>query len=383
MLSFVIPVVLVVTTALGFWASSYRQTRNAGVRAMCMALLLLDVGMLVGYLNVVGRTWHPVLAMLPLQLVQHVAVLGAAFYLKMFCLHLTAAPERVAAKARRRRVVLAVALVALTTFYLLGPWQAGLTEVHSAYGNQRWVAPYLAVYSAYFAWAMLDVLLMSRFARHIDRRHLRVGLRLLGAGSVGGLLYVVHRIGFGIVAAFGVPVEPDANGWSESTVLVTSAITLLMAGVLVPPLGARWEARRFHARLQPLWAELTSVAPELVYSPSHRRGDRLRIRVTEMRDILIGPLHAYLDPQVATNAGKQAARLGLPEPEARAVAEAATIAVALEAKRRDLPPITAMPVVIGEADDVAQLVLIADAFADSPIVADTVKEFRSQHDHAH
>ncbi|NUT54186.1 MAG: hypothetical protein HOV94_43880 [Saccharothrix sp.] len=81
------------------------------------------------------------------------------------------------------------------------------------------------------------------------------------------------------------------------------------------------------------------------------------------------PLHSYLDPGIAA--------------DARAVAEAATIAVALEAKHRDLPPLTTTPIAIGEADDVAQLVLIADAFTGSPIVADPVKEFRDQHDLAH
>jgi hypothetical protein len=381
-LSFVVPVVLVVTAALGFWVSSYRQTRNPAVRAMCMALAFLDVGVLVGFAN--GHASNSFLAALPLQLVQHSMILTAAFYLKMFCLHLTSDPERVTAKVRRRRVVLVVALVGLTIFYVLGPWRANLAEVHSVYGDQKWVTPYLAVYSVYFAWAMFDVLRMSLLARHVDRPYLSLGLRLLGAGSVGGLLYALQRIGLSVAAAIGLPVSQDTSGWRGPTVLVLfPAIMLLIAGVLVPPLGSRWEARKLHARLQPLWAALTSVAPELVYGHRRSRGDRLRIRVTEIRDVLIGPLHAYLDPDVTADTRNRADHLGLPEPDARATAEAATIAVALEAKRRGLPALTTAPVVIGEADDIAQLVRIADAFATSPVVADTVKEFQDQHDHAH
>jgi hypothetical protein len=347
-----------------------------------MALALLDLGVLVGYAN--GAASDSFLAVLPLQLVQHVAILTAAFYLKMFCLHLTSDPERVTAKVRRRRVVLAVALVGLITFYVLGPWRANITEVDSVYGYQQWVTPYLGVYSAYFAWAMFDVLRMSLLARYVERPYLRVGLRLLGAGSVGGLLYALQRIGLSVAAAIGLPVSQDTSGWRGPTVLVLfSSIMLLMAGVLVPPLGARWESRKLHARLQPLWAALTSVAPELVYGHRRSRGDRLRIRVTEIRDVLIGPLHAYLDPTITAAIRNRADRLGLTESDARAAAEAATIAVALEAKRRGLPPLTTAPVVIGEADDITQLVRIADAFADSPVVADTVKEFRNQHDLAH
>ncbi|MGM1065763.1 DUF6545 domain-containing protein [Saccharothrix sp. Mg75] len=111
------------------------------------------------------------------------------------------------------------------------------------------------------------------------------------------------------------------------------------------------------------------------------RGDRLRIRVTEIRDVLIGPLHAYLDPEVETCVRRRADELGLSEEEARATAEAAAIAVALEARRRDLPPITTAPIVVGATDDVAQLVRIADAFTGSEVVSHAVKEFREQHDH--
>ncbi|MFE9747587.1 MAB_1171c family putative transporter [Saccharothrix saharensis] len=382
MLSFVVPVAVVVTAALAFWISSYRQTRNPAVRAMCMALVLLDLGLLVGYVN--GTASSRLLAVLPLQLLQHVAILTAAFYLKMFCLHLTSEPERVAAKVRRRRIILTVVLLLLTTFYVLGPWRAGIGEVYSVFGDQPWVTPYLGVYSAYFAWAMLDVLRMSLLARHVERPYLRVGLRLLGAGSVGGLLYALQRVGLSLAAAIGIAVPQENNGWRGPTVLVLfSAIMLLMAGVLVPPLGARWESRKLHARLQPLWSALTSVAPELVYGHRWGRGDRLRIRVTEIRDVLIGPLHAYLDPVIAADARNRADRLGLTETDARAVTEAATIAVALEAKRQDLSPLTTAPVAIGEADDIAQLVRIADAFVNSPVVADTIKEFRNQHDRAH
>ncbi|MFT7836948.1 hypothetical protein Q5530_12430 [Saccharothrix sp. BKS2] len=382
MLSFFLPVLVVVTAAFWFWMSSYRHTRKPGVRAMCVALLLLDLGVLMGAISFAGRSFDLATEALPLQFMQHVCILTAAFYLQMFCLHLTSDTTRVVRQARLRRFVLVAALLGLTAFYFLGPWQHGITEVHSAYGDRPWVTQYLAVYSAYFGWVLLDVLLMSRLARHISRPNLRLGLRLLGAGSVTGLLYVAWRFGFSVAAALGVPVPPDSSEWSGSNPWMFLAVMLLMAGVLVPPIGVRLEARRTHAALHPLWSALTTMAPELVYG-RRSRGDRLRIRVTEIRDVLIGPLHAYLDPEVTAEVRGRADDLGMPEHEARATAEAATIAVALEAKRRNLPPLTTAPVVIGETDDAAQLVRIADAFTGSDLVTAAVKEFQDHHDHVH
>ncbi|WP_425470658.1 DUF6545 domain-containing protein [Saccharothrix australiensis] len=110
----------------------------------------------------------------------------------------------------------------------------------------------------------------------------------------------------------------------------------------VPPIGARWEARRAHARLAPLWEAVTAVAPEPVYGNGNRgTDDRLRVRITEIRDVLIGPLHSYLDPALVQRVTRRAAELGEPEHQAQAIGEA--VAAAVEAKRRGLPPLDPRP----------------------------------------
>lgn len=382
---FFFAIMLSVTAALTFWVHSYRQSRKPGVRAMCLSLLLLDVAVFLGVEGgpVEAGIGVPALA----QFIQHVCVLTSAYWLQVFCLHLTRRPEEVSPLVRRRAITLAVALAGLGTFYVLGPLRSSLIFIPSLAGDHPWVPHYLSMYGGYLGLAMLDTFWMSRLASHVPRRFLRIGLRLLGAGSICGLLYVIHRLGYSFARAIGITLPWNENGaLGPSLWLVTLAIVFLMTGVMAPPLGARWEARRAAAQLRPLWSAVTDVAPELVFHG--RRCDRLRMQITEIRDVLIGPLHAYLDPQVLQHAQHRAEQDGLTEEDARAVAEAAVIAVALEAKRSGLPALTTTPVVISSDNDLddategERLIRVAKAFTESPLVSAIVKEFTNPHDHA-
>ncbi|TWP47404.1 hypothetical protein FKR81_32335 [Lentzea tibetensis] len=377
--------VLSVTAALTFWVRSYQQSRKPGVRAMCLSLLLLDLALCLGVKGgpVEAGIGVPGLA----QFIQHVCVLTSAYWLQVFCLHLTHRPDETAPLTRRRAITLAVALIGLSTFYVLGPLQSDLVFIPSSAGDQPWVPQYLAMYGGYLSLAMLDTLWMSRLASHVPRRFLRIGLRLLGIGSIFGLLYVIHRLGYGFARAFGIVPPWDENGpLGPSLWFVTLAIVFLMSGVMAPPLGARREARQAVAVVRPLWSAVTAVAPELVFGS--RRGPLLRMQITEIQDVLIGPLHAYLDPLVLEHAQQRAEQDGLVGEDARAVAEAAVIAVALEATRLELPPLTSTPVVIGNDDDLddasegQRLVRVAQAFTESPLVSAIVEEYLNLHDHA-
>jgi uncharacterized protein DUF6545 len=376
---FYLPVLAAISAALAFWIGSYRQTRKAGVRAMCWALALLDLGLALGIFgDALLALTYDFLPAIP-QFVQHIAVLTSAYWLQVFCLHLTTSDHAAAAATRRRAVALLVALVGLLVFYILGPLRLGLPSAASTLGDRPWVTQYLAVYSGYLGWAMVDVMLMSRLANKVPRRNLRLGLRLLGAGSIFGLLYVAHRIGVSVATAFGVrPPWPEYGPTGVSSWLIIIAIVLLMAGVMVPPFGARWDARRAHTELGPLWTMLTDSAPNLVYPGP--RADQLRVRTTEIRDVLIGPLSPYLSPEIVSRVHDQATALNTPDPQA--VGEAAAIAVAVEAKRRDQAPLTTSPAQIAADDDLDQLVRISQAL-DSPLVDAAIQEFVNSHDHIH
>ena len=377
MITFSLPLCVLVTAAAMFWFDSYRQTRRPGVGAMCVGLVLLDGAIIADFLKA-----QPQLSALPAQLAQHGLVLVSGYCVQTFCLHLTTEARLVARQVRLRRTMLVAALVGLATLYVLGPWRHGLTVIASNYGDLPWVTQYLAVYGAYLAWAMIDVLWMSRLAGHVGRRHLRLGLRTMGAASVVGLLYVTHRLGLSAASALGIEVGAvELDQWTVSTWLIFLSVLLFMLGVMIPPLGARWEERRAHARLEPLWRALTSVAPQLVFARG-RPANRLRVRITEIRDVLIGPLHAYLDQRIIDSVRERLDRRGLSPHRAQATAEAAAIACAIEARRQNLPALAAGSVVIGETDetnDTLNLIRIGDAFA-SPVVAVTVKEFLDQHD---
>lgn len=314
-------------------------------------------------------------------------VLTSAFWLQVFCLHLTQSADEVEKRKRARVILLIVALVGLTAFYIVGPVRSELASMPSSAGNKPWVAEYLAMYGGYLAIAMADTVWMSRLANHVPRRYLRIGLRLLGAGGAFGLLYVAHRVGYGIAVSLGVPPLWIENGYIGPNVLLTTvSIALLMSGVMVPPIGARWEAHTAAKEVHPLWTDVTSIAPELVFA---HRGDRLRRQVTEIRDVLIGPLHPYLDPHIYRRVLGAAIDGGTIESDAEVTAEAAVVAIAIEAKRRDLPALTETPLIIGgtvdQGDDAEgeRFVRIARAYRNSPFVANALHEFKEHHDHVH
>lgn len=373
-----------VTAALLFWLHSYRQTRKPGVRAMCLALVLLDGAVLIGGLDPYIDLGFGIPA-LP-QYAQHVCVLLSAYWLQIFCLHLTRPAAQIRRRSRTRSTLLIVALTGLTVFYVLGPLRYGLGAMPSNAGNQPWVTPYLAMYGGYLGLAMADTFWMARLAAHVPRRFLRLGLRLLGIGSGFGLLYVLHRLGYSLARALGAtPPWNDTGPLGPNSLLILVSIAFLMSGVMTPPFGARWEARRAAAEVLPLWRAVTAVAPELVFK---NKGDRLRSQITEIRDVLIGPLHPYLSPEVYQQVREASIEKGDTSDVAEATAEAAVIAVALEAKRRELPALTSTPLIIGDADDHDadegdRFVRIGRAYTASPLVSNAVQEFADQHDHVH
>jgi hypothetical protein len=171
------------------------------------------------------------------------------------------------------------------------------------------------------------------------------------------------------------------------------AIFLLMAGVTVPAVGPRIRQRRQHRALHQLWRDLTEFAPAVRFTTPMSADvgpfditDRLRNRITEIHDVLAGPLQPYLDPAVQERATKLALEKDIPEDQVRAVAEAAVIAAALLAAADDHPVLAEEPVVFaGPAttdyrDEAAWLTHIGKAYATSPIVTIIRQEARNATD---
>jgi hypothetical protein len=323
---------LAVTSALIYWYRSWRRARTPGLLAMVKDLAALNGALILGTDFGVSN-WLFGVATLPNYLV-HVLTLLAAYYLQVFVLHLAHPTAAVPAKARVRRRILVFAEIALGLLYLVGPVHGTGPAISGESGNHALATAYLAVFAIYLGIAMFDVVHVARHARDLPRGYLRTGLRLLRWGGIVGLAFVVHKLLYSLALAVGFnPAWAHAVNGVVAGLLTTVGILLLMAGVTVPAVGPRRQLKRHHRQLEPLWRDLTDFAPEVKFTGATTGRaditDRVRQRLTEINDVLVGPLQPYLDPAVhaaaLADAEREAGR-GVP---AAAVAQAVTIATAL------------------------------------------------------
>lgn len=155
-----------------------------------------------------------------------------------------------------------------------------------------------------------------------------------------------------------------------------------MAGVAVPAVGLRIDLRRQNRALLRLWRDLTAFAPDVLFSTPKARGlarrgvaDRGRTRVTEIRDVLVGPLQPYLDADVARNARDLAVSEGLPENDVNIVTEAAVIAAADRGETAGPgDPVTFNSAYTDYCAEDRWLAAVVTAYSKSPIVAMIAKD---------
>jgi hypothetical protein len=124
-------------------------------------------------------------------------------------------------------------------------------------------------------------------AGRAGRGSLRLGLRLLTAGAVVGLLFMANRVAFQVSNALGSDALNGPAAESASRSLLAAMLLLFAAGAALPALGGlrRW-AGRYAAlqRLRPLWASLVSSVPHVVLGdPPGRLADVLALRSVDLR----------------------------------------------------------------------------------------------------
>ncbi|MDT8910919.1 MAB_1171c family putative transporter [Amycolatopsis sp. PS_44_ISF1] len=362
-------VCIAVTGALAYWFLSWRRSRTPSLLAMVKALAALDLALLLG-LDLGMGSWLFGIAALPNYLV-HVFALLAAYWLQLFVLHLAHPAADVQARARVRTRILIVTQVALLVFFILGPAHGDKTAIDGSTGNPVLAVLYLAVFEVYLGIAMFDVFHVARHARQLPRGYLRLGLRLLRWGGIAGLAFVVEKALYSFAVALGFPSDLafSINGVIAG-LLTTVSILLLMAGVTVPAVGPRNRMRRDHRDMEPLWRDLTTYAPEVKFPgrPTRRAdiSDRVRQRITEINDVLVGPLQPYLDPAVYSAVLQSANRDAGHMTASAATAQAATIATALTSAD---PVVTEKPVTFSSAntedfrDEASWLANVATAYA--------------------
>lgn len=234
------------------------------------------------------------------------------------------------------------------------------------------VLAYCVVYLLGQAPAFGNVIRLGlRYARAADAPVLRIGMRLVVAGTAGGLAYLVNKVAFTASKRFGLD-YPAGDLVLVSVVLPATAHVLVLVGATLPAVVG-W-VRRYgsYQLLGPLWRVLYRTEPAIALdppaSPDLLHVSRLRMRlyrrVIEIRDGLLA-LNPYREHHVAEAAREAARRQGLRGRRLDATVEAATIAAALRSRASGTPAATPGPPVTGGGDltsDTTFLTQVARAY---------------------
>jgi hypothetical protein len=167
---------------------------------------------------------------------------------------------------------------------------------------------------------------------------LRLGLRLVVAGTAGAVLYLVNKTVLAASPRFGFA-YPPGHTVLLGTALPAAAHVLVLLGVALPALTGWLSRYRLHRRLRPLWTALYRADPAIALAPTAvpdvfaLTGLRMRLyrRVIEIRDGLLA-LRPYQDPRIAAAAREEAARAGFRGQRLETEIEAAVVAAALRAR---------------------------------------------------
>jgi hypothetical protein len=226
---------------------------------------------------------------------------------------LSVAPQGYAWLRRCAYGFLAVAAVGMTTVFLIVP----RSPARGGFLEEQAGTPAVTVYGVLTQLSLLiglicALVLFRPTGKRAEPGPLRTGLRLLSAGAVVGLLFMINRLLYLLTHAAGSKAL-DAPFYVNyvSRSLLAVALLLIAAGGAVPALGGvrRWVAhyRALH-RLRPLWRELCTAVPNVVLGdPPGRLAEvlplrslelRLYRRIIEIRDaqwLLVGDVDAVVD----------------------------------------------------------------------------------------
>jgi hypothetical protein len=223
--------------------------------------------------------------------------------------------------------------------------------VPSLDARQPGILEYCAVYLAGQAPAFGNVIRLGlRYARAADAPALRIGMRLVAAGTAIALLYLVNKVVKAAATRFDFA-YPLGDAFVVGKSLPAAADVLVLVGATLPAIAGWLHRYRHFQHLGPLWRALYRAEPAIALDPPAGPdvlavgGLRLRLyrRVIEIRDGLLA-LHPYREDDIAATAREHARRAGLTGQQLEAAVEAAVVAAALRSRAsRDLPPDAATP----------------------------------------
>jgi hypothetical protein len=245
------------------------------------------------------------------------------------------------------------------------------------------VGPHSYLYTMYLGVVVVGVMTSASAYSRVARRFcLRLGLRLMVAGTVLCAVYCVVKLAMMAGYQFGL-LPPGSPFDAGPGVFYRVAMPLVLIGAVLPAWGpvlgierlAQWCADVLALRrLNPLWAALTRAVPEVVLdAPGRRRGPDVVLyrRAIEIWDARLR-LRPFLDEAVAESARTWAREAGLPADRVEPTAEAAVLAVALAARAARVEVSGSVPPVLPPDADLGWLVRVAREFVRSPLVARAV-----------
>ncbi|MFI6396042.1 MAB_1171c family putative transporter [Nonomuraea sp. NPDC050540] len=203
-------------------------------------------------------------------------------------------------------------------------------------------APHTVLYLICLGWWVVHLAIAAtRYARIASRPLLAVGTRLIAAGVLIGLAYVVAKLAAMIAASVGA--STVVLDQLVLALYVVAILTVLIGGT-VPAWGPRAGvdrlldsllARRDCRRLRPLWQIMHDAVPQIALRPRPVEPRLRRIRLTV--EILDG--YVLLSPWMSAGAEQEVRRhaSGRPDPEAAVAARMLTLAISL--KRAGRPPV--------------------------------------------
>lgn len=370
---------LAILPALFWLAGAVRlpaARRSVAQRALCAALFCF-AGSLTVYLAPLYVGLDRVLGIANFSdLAEDVLpVLGAAFLIDV-SLEITS-PER-KKRARLRTYALAGAAVAISAvLFVLAPAEPETVRFGQAYGGVPQVAAYSMVDIAYLDLCLLEFTrLWWRHCQHVSRRSMRLGLRLVAAGAVGGFLWSLVLF-VGLTAALVAPqshVVSDTAPFGRAMLAIfgmTAGLGLLLpaAAKVVTRVRRRVAAVAALCRLRPVWLCAIDAAPHVVLGerPSRvtdvlaaRPDLRLLGRMVEIRDAMLA-LRMYVADDEAV-AAQAAAHRYAPGPQRAATEFAWYLRSAIDAMRAGVVPL-ALPPTVTPAHDVEDEYAFAKALA--------------------
>lgn len=300
-------------------------------------------------------------------------------------------PERARRTARRWMLVYGLLIACLVVLFMMGDTPVERrVDFDTYYATTPYTVEFVLLYLLALATAMVGQIWMCwRWAGVAGRPWLRRGLRLIVAGAVGALCFSIAKTV--AVAARWFGADWDGLSTHVAPAFATLGLVISAVGYALPAWGEyltrmRGRADRYHAYrdLYPLWDALRRATPAIVPPARIPWWDlelRLTRRLAEINDGRLA-LRSHIDPHITAAALRLGRDAGLTGADLHAVVDAARLRTAMAAKAanhrfpQDAPGAqdtgTGQHGALGGADGVGELawlVRVSRAFADSPVVA--------------